>query len=112
MCDPHGASVAAGVEIPEVDRGKVEELPCDALIWMLDAGQEPWDFHGPVALRGAPAQPPPLDLDRTRPEAVIELRVTLPLAPEPQRLAQPPFAGLPACAGYRALVYRPPVTQG
>ena len=112
MCDPRGASVLAGVEIPEVDRGRVEELPCDALIWMLDAGSEPSDFDGPVALRGAPAEPPHLHLSQTRPEAVIELRVALPLAPEPLQLALGPFVGLPACQGYRALVYRPPVTQG
>jgi hypothetical protein len=112
MCDPRGASVLAGVEIPEVDRGRVEELPCDALIWMLDAGAESWDFDGPVALRGAPVEPPHLHLDQPRPEAVIELRVTLPLTPEPLQLAFVPFVGLPACQGYRALVYRPPVTQG
>jgi len=112
MCDPRGASVLAGVEIPEVDRGRVQELPCDALIWMLDAGQEPWDFGGPVALRGAPAEPPHLDLDRTRPEAVIELRVLLPPEPEPLQLATAPFVGLPACSGYRAIVYRPPVSRG
>ena len=112
MCDPRGASVLAGVEIPEVDRGRVQELPCDALIWMLDAGQEPWDFDGPAALRGAPAEPPQPDLDRTRPEAVIELHVTLPLAPEPLQLSLAPFVGLPACSGYRAMLYRPPVSQG
>ncbi|HKO89840.1 MAG TPA: hypothetical protein VJU61_01735 [Polyangiaceae bacterium] len=112
MCDPRGASVLAGVEIPEVDRGQVQELPCDALIWMLDAGQQPWDFDALVARRGTPAEPPHLDLDRTRPEAVIELRVVLPLAPEPLLLALAPFGGLPACPGYRALVYRPPVSRG
>ena len=110
MCDPRGASVLAAVEIPEVDRGRVEELPCDALIWMLDAGSEPSEFDGSVALRGAPTEPPHLHLDQTRPEAVIELRVTLPLVAEPLLLALGPFVGLPACQGYRALVYRPPVT--
>lgn len=112
MCDPRGASVLAAVEIPEVDRGRVEELPCDALIWMLDAGQEGWDFDGPVALRGAPVEPPHLHLDQPRPEAVIALYVTLPQAPEPSQLAFVPSVGLPPCQGYRALVYRPPVTQG
>jgi hypothetical protein len=36
MCDPSAASIAAAVEIPEVDRGRLQPWPCDAerlLFW-------------------------------------------------------------------------------
>ena len=32
MCDPMGASVAARPDIPEVDGGRLEILPCEALL--------------------------------------------------------------------------------
>jgi hypothetical protein len=30
MCDPSASSIAAVVEVPEVDRGRIQPSPCDA----------------------------------------------------------------------------------
>jgi hypothetical protein len=34
MCDPSAASVAAASEVPEIDRGRFEPLPCDGERWL------------------------------------------------------------------------------
>ena len=111
MCDPHGASVAAPTEVPEVDRGKLEELPCDALLRWVGSGLEPSDSDGPAAVARdtTPPHPPELQLERGRPEGVLETIGALLERAAPQSLAEPPFTGLPPRQGHRSSVYRPPV---
>jgi hypothetical protein len=112
MCDPHGASVAAPTEVPEVDRGKLQELPCDDLLlrWM-GSELEPSHFDGPAAVARdtTPPHPPSLQLERSRPEGVLETIIALPERTAPQSLAEPPWLGLPPRQGHRSPVYRPPV---
>ena len=113
MCDPHGASVAAPTEVPEVDRGKFEQLSCDDLLLLRWAGTglEPSDSNGPAAVArdNAPPRAPALQLERGRPEGVLETTIALPERATPESLAEPPCTGLPPRQGHRSPVYRPPV---
>jgi hypothetical protein len=111
MCDLHAASVAAPTEIPEVDRGKLQELPCDALLRWVGSGLEPSDSDGPAAIARdtTPPHPPELRLDRSRPAVVLDLSGALPERAAPQSMAEPPFTGLPPRQGHRSPVYRPPL---
>lgn len=111
MCDPHGASIAAATEVPEVDRGKLEVMTCDALLRWLGSGLELWDSDSSAAADDAklPASPE-LQIERSRPEGVIEMIVALPERSAPERLPEPPFTGLPARPGHRSPVYRPPLS--
>jgi hypothetical protein len=113
MCDPHGASVAAPTEVPEVDRGKLEEMPCDALLlrWLASAF-DLWDSDSSAAAGGAlPPHPLDLQLDRSRPEGVLEMLVALPERAAPQRLPEAPFTGLPPRPGHESPLYRPPLAR-
>jgi hypothetical protein len=111
MCDPHGASVAAPTEVPEVDRGKLEAMPCDALLlrW-LGSGYE-LDSDGPAAGDALPPHAPDLGLERSRPEGVLEMVVALPERAAPQSLPESPFAGLPPRSGHESPLYRPPLAH-
>jgi len=111
MCDPHGASVAAPTEVPEVDRGKLEELPCDALIRWVGVSIDFGDSDTPAVARGSvPPPAPDLHLDRERPEGVLPIVIlSLPERVTPQSLQEPAVVGLPPREGYRNLVYRPPL---
>jgi len=110
MCDPHGASIAAPTEVPEVDRGKFEQMSCDELLRWLGSGFELSDSRR-SATAGDAVPPHPLDLqlDRSRPQGVLEIVIALPGRAAPQRLPEPPFTGLPPRPGHRSLVYRPPL---
>ena len=109
MCDPHGASVAATPVIPEIDHGKLEQLPCDDA-WQrwLSAALE--HARGQSTARdGVPASPPSeLQLDRVHMDGVIPLVIALPERAQPARLPRSEVAGLPARAGHRLSIYRPP----
>ena len=111
MCDPHGASVAAPTEVPEVDRGKLEELPCDALIGWVGIKIDFGDSVSAAAARGSvPAPAPDIHLDRERPEGVLPIpSLSLPERAAPRRLQEPAVVGLPPRDGHRDLVYRPPL---
>jgi hypothetical protein len=112
MCDPHGASVAALAEVPEVDRGKLEELPCDALWLWIGAGIDLSDFdNSAVARDGTPPHAPELQLERGRPEGVIEQVGALGARSEEQRLPDLQSSGVPPRSGHRAGVFRPPLSN-
>jgi hypothetical protein len=112
MCDPHGASVAAPAEVPEVDRGKLEELPCDALWLWIGAGLDLSDFDdSAVARNGTPPPAPELQLDRERPEGVIEGVGALPARSDERGLPDLGCTGLPPRSGHRLGVFRPPVSS-
>jgi hypothetical protein len=111
MCDPHGASVAAPTEVPEVDRGKLEELPCDELIRWVGVTIDFGDSHAPAVAHGnVPRPAPDLHLDREHLEGVLPIVIlALPERAAPQSLQEPTVAGLPPREGHRNLVYRPPL---
>jgi hypothetical protein len=114
MCDPMGASIAARPEIPEADRGRLEELPCAAQLWMAKWQLDAPDFG---AVRAAfndsiPGQPTHLQLPRSRYEGasafggVFPSRVVRPIL-LPRFYRQ----GLAPSAGHRHLPFRPPVAR-
>ena len=110
MCDSHGASVAAPKEVPEVDRGKLEELPCDALIRWVGIGIDFGDSDTPVVARGSvPPPAPDFHFEHDRPNGVLAIVLDLPERAVPQRLQEPAIAGLPPRQGHASLVYRPPL---
>ena len=123
MCDPAGASVAAAVDIPEVDRGHFEALPCEAQLlligWRLDVSRFGGNrfghrhFGDDAAQVSDKAPPPPRELQppRGRYEGTCELCMALPARPEPLLVAPAPFEGLAPSSGHTSIVYRPPVAR-
>jgi hypothetical protein len=107
MCDRTGASIAATVEIPEVDRGRLEPLPCDAQIWLALSSTGPERAackraEGPT--KTAPAESTPRErFDGTpTPEAPFPRRAA------PRVVASASRLGLAFRAGHRAPIDRPP----
>jgi hypothetical protein len=110
MCDPRGASVAATPEVPEIDHGKLEQLPCDDA-WLRWLGSALEHARGQAAARdGVPSSPPPeLQLDRSRMDGLVSFVSVLPGRLQPVLLPPPEVAGLPARSGHARSIYRPPV---
>jgi hypothetical protein len=112
MCDPMGASVAAQPEIPEVDGGRLEELPCEALLlmtsWRLDAPElgSKAALHDPE-----PHQPQSFQHYRARYDGACDFSVGLPGRGEPLVMDAPLRDGLRARSGHELGVYRPPVAR-
>jgi hypothetical protein len=110
MCDPSGASVAARPEIPEVDRGRLQELPCEAQLWMAEWQLDAPDFEGLKAAfdHSSPNHPLHFQLPRSRYEGACDFSVAFPERAEPVIAALPAGIGLLPSRGYRRLVFRPP----
>jgi len=113
MCDAMGASAGVPAEVPEVDRGRLEELPCEALIsfvgWHLGTheagpGMATWRDHDP-------SQPVQVQLDRSRPDAAVGWALAFPERGEPLWLPSPLRTGLDSSPGHRLAIYRPPVSS-
>jgi hypothetical protein len=111
MCDPDGASVAAGEEIPEMDRGRFEALPCEAQLllsgWRSDApelGCKALSSNDPAPLQSA--QP------RGRCEATCEASVIIPRRAEPSAAVLSVGEGLSPRRGHARTPFRPPLTRG
>lgn len=126
MCDPAGASVAAVVDIPEVDRGHFEALPCEAQLWIIGGRQDgargnPFGSHrfgghhfsdnGAQLSDKAPPPPRELQPSRGRYDGTCELLLAFPVRSEPLVAPPPPFEGLAPRRGHTSVVYRPPVTR-
>jgi hypothetical protein len=114
MCDPAGASVAAREDIPEIDRGHFEALPCDAQLmfssWRLDAPE-----LGCQAMSFSDREPPvphPTPSPRVRHEAVSELSVPFPARTEPMLVALSMRQGLAPRRGQGRPPFRPPDARG
>ena len=110
MCDVMGASTVAVLEIPEVDRARLEQLPCDSQrLLSLLRGETPSD--GKALLSGGRPRPP-------APQSVLPLRELGDAAPVPSaglaaraapaRLARDVSSGLGWRSGHRSRVERPP----
>ena len=116
MCDPDGASVAAGDEIPEIDRGHFDALPLDAIpceAQRLLAGFRLDDpaFGGRAASFEEHESPPPgpQQLPRPRCEAIRELSVPFPERTEPALAMSDERDGLAPSRGHARSLFRPPV---
>lgn len=112
MCDPMGASVPALPEIPEVDGGRLEELPCEALLlmtsWRLDAPE----LGSKAALQDREPQPPQSSHHyRARYDGACDFSVAFPSRVEPLVIDVPISRGLRALSGHEGGVYRPPVAR-
>jgi hypothetical protein len=114
MCDPAGASVAARDDIPEIDRGHFEALPCEAQLmlsgWRLDGpelGYQAMSFSD----RESPI-PHPTPSPRVRHEGITELSVAFPERAEPKLVALSVRQGLAPRRGHGRPLFRPPVALG
>jgi hypothetical protein len=110
MCDPDGASVAAGEEIPEIDHGRFEALPCEAQLllagWRLDApelGSRATRCDGTDS--SAPSTPAP---PQARYEGACELGAPFPGRVEPMPAAFSQREGLEPRRGHARALFRPP----
>jgi hypothetical protein len=113
MCDPMGASVAAqpDLDLPLVNRGRFEQLPCEALALMLRS-QLRETSHADHAVRGDPSdrpEQPAREVERTRHDGAGAWISTFPLRLEPVILEVGESAGLAPSRGHHRTVYRPPV---
>lgn len=112
MCDPSAASVAAPLDIPEVDGGRLEELPCEARMlmsgWRLDAPE----FGEKAALQDPEPHPPQqLQHHRSHYEGACGFSVVFPSRWGPVVACAPLSRGLAAQPGHQLAVYRPPVAR-
>jgi hypothetical protein len=108
MCDETGASVAARIVIPEVDRGRLEALPCELVLALF--GGKKLDFPHASARWGShrpPAEPTELTLARA--DAALALPLLMPERAEPRSLLDPLRRGLDASPGHLRPPYRPPL---
>lgn len=112
MCDPMGASVAAqpDMDLPLLDRGRFEELPCEALALMLRS-QVREVSHGEHAVRGDPERPeqPAREVERPRHDGAHTFASAFPLPLGPVTLDPAARAGLAPSRGHHRAVYRPPL---
>jgi hypothetical protein len=112
MCDPMGASVAVppDMDLPLVDRGRFEPLPCEALALML-RGEVREAAHGHHAVTGDPerSEQPPREVERPRHDGARASVASFPASLEPSNLDSPRSTGLAARRGHHRAVYRPPL---
>jgi hypothetical protein len=114
MCDPMGASIAAqpDMDLPFVDRGRFEQLPCEALALMLRSPLLGAHEQADQAVRaGDPERPeqPAREADRTRHDGSRSFSSTFPVPLAPVMLDLMESLGLAPSRGHHRSVYRPPV---
>jgi hypothetical protein len=114
MCDPMGASIAAqpDMDLPFVDRGRFEQLPCEALGLMLRSQVLEAHQHSDHAVRaGDPERPeqPAREVERTRHDGARGVTPTFPVPIAPMMLDLVKSLGLAPSPGHHRAVYRPPV---
>jgi hypothetical protein len=114
MCDPDAASVAAAEDIPEVDHGHFEALPCEAQLllagWRPDA---PEPGSKGVSVRGTeqPAPAPLAEAQRPRYEGACSLAAQFPSRTEPELGHFASHGGLLPSVGHTRAPFRPPLTS-
>ena len=108
------ASVAAQDEIPEVDRGRFESLPCEAQL-LLSGWQPDVPEVGRRAARcGDVEQPAPaghVDAARPRSEGVGQAGVPFPERSMPSLAEFGARVGLAASCGFEPVPFRPPLAR-
>src|SRR5688572_5117738 len=114
MCAPYGASVVAAEDIPEIDRGHFEALPCEAQL--LLAGLRP-DAPEPgsksASLQGGepPVSPQHAAPARPRTEGARALAALFPSRAEPFVGEFATNGGLSPSAGHAVSLFRPPLAS-
>jgi hypothetical protein len=110
MCDETGASIAALLPVPELDRGRFEVLPCESVLALF--GGKTLDFPGvPARLSDHKPPAPELVLALSRADATAVSALALPERDEAQLLPAALGAGLGASPGHLRLPYRPPLRR-
>jgi hypothetical protein len=112
MCDPNAMSISAPVEIPEIDRGRFEPLPCDgqALLSLLRSQHRESGIqlvNARESLPRAPVQPPSLN-DGNDGAAAFSGPLCWPERASPSTLAAHRRGGLAWQPGHRSRIDRPP----
>lgn len=109
MCDVTGASVEGRVEIPEIDQGRLDVLPCEVVVALF--GWKLADLQlEEAALSSAERQPvPPSTAPHERSIAVLAVSPSALLRDEPGCLSELRQVGLDDSRGHRARLYRPPL---
>lgn len=117
MCDPDGASVAAGDDIPEVDRGHFDALPfdalpCEALLIMAGWRLDDPAFGCTASFDDRESPPPgPQQLPRPRCEGARELSIPFPERAVPALAMFDEGEGLAPSPGHSRGLFRPPVAR-
>ena len=113
MCDVTAASAVAVLEIPEVDRARLEQLPCDSQrLLSLLRGETRSD--GKALVSGErPRSPAPQSVApaRERGDAAALPSAGLAARAEPARLVRDVGSGLEGRSGHRSRVERPPAPR-
>jgi hypothetical protein len=112
MCDPNAMSIVAPVEIPEVDRGHFEPLPCDgqALLSLLRSQPRGGNVRL-VAVREPPPRGPlqsPSLNEGNDGAAALSVPLYWPERAAPSTLAPHWHGGLTRQPGHRSRIERPP----
>jgi hypothetical protein len=114
ICDAIGASAGVRAEVPEVDHGRFEALPCEGGItfadWPLsghDNGREAASVRAGAS--HVPLKPP---LDHGRPDGAWAFGFSFPERQAPSIIAAPLTFGLGSSPGHRSAVFRPPLLCG
>ena len=119
MCDLNATSVAASpdMDLPLLDRGRFEELPCEALALLqlsyLQFSHLRSQDRSDAAESGAPDRPErlPLEVERVHYEAARTLPSSLPPRPTAVVSREPDERGLLPSPEHRCGVYRPPLDR-
>jgi hypothetical protein len=113
MCDPDGASVAAPEDIPEVDRGRFEALPCEAQL-LLTGWRPDMPEVGRKAVSCNDAEPAPVHHAPPPPhrfEGARAFTVSFPVRPEPLNTEFGEVNVLAYRRGHERGLFRPPVAR-
>jgi hypothetical protein len=114
MCDPDGASVAAPEDIPEVDSGRFEALPCEAQLLLsglrLDTPEPGRKFVSSSDTEPAPV--PHAAPSIAQCDGVRVLSAPFPARAEPASALFGARAGLTPHRGFARGLFRPPVARG
>jgi hypothetical protein len=113
MCDPDGASVAASEDIPEIDRGRFEALPCEAQL-LLSGWRPDTPERGRKAASCRDAEPAPVHHAPPPPqrfEGARALAVLFPTRHEPESAQFGLALELAPSRGHERGLFRPPVAR-
>jgi hypothetical protein len=113
MCDPDGASVAAPEDIPEIDRGRFEALPCEAQL-LLSGWRPDMPELGRKAVSCRDAEPAPVHHTPPPPqrfEGARAFTLSFPARPEPMLADFGEPGVLAPSRGHARGHFRPPVAR-